>query len=130
MDGCRHCTPCALDRIESALARMESRMASIDQVLKNISAGVTDLEGDVNRLISTLGELSPEQQAAADSLLTRLGKLNEQADAAVPEKPLAASGTDRPSAGEDGHPVPDATGSGVADAEEGDAKPTAETGKA
>lgn len=60
-------------------------MASTDQVLNQISQGLTGLESDVNRLISKLGELTPEQQAAADSILARLGKLNEQADTAVPE---------------------------------------------
>jgi uncharacterized coiled-coil protein SlyX len=145
MDGCRHCIPCALERVEAALARLEPFMASTEQVLSQISDGLTGLEEDVNRLISRLGELTPEQQAAADSILSRLGKLNEQADSAVPPAgpvaktsdeglagptpnnttPAAAAEQVRPPAGEDGHPVVDVDQSGEAEQDPDAPQPTA-----
>jgi hypothetical protein len=86
MDGCRHCVPCSLERIEAATQRMESLMATQAEQISTLSGrvdGLTSIVGDVaadfkafrDAVEADRENLSPSGQAALDAANTSLDTL-------------------------------------------------------
>lgn len=103
MSGCVHCTPCALQRIESTLKRMELLMASEIENLNQIKQKVADVHADVKaKLDDVRGEVSPEGQAAFDEVLASLDTFDSEiGDADGSDNPPANPGqssSDQPAA--------------------------------
>ena len=126
MEDCRHCTPCALERIESALSRMEIAMARETDLLNDIKAKITDVHADVrSKLDAVRAEVSPEGQQAFDEISEALRSFDEEigdADGSdTPAEPANPGGTDNPPAGEGTVTTPDGPVAG----DESDATPTA-----
>lgn len=103
MDDCRHCTPCALDRIERALSRMEIAMARETDLLNEIKTKIADVHADVRaKLDDVRSEVSPEGQRAFDEIAEALRSFDDEigdadgSDAPAPvdpEAPPAGEGT-------------------------------------
>jgi hypothetical protein len=101
MDDCRHCTPCALERIERVLSRMEIAMARETEALNEIKTKLADVHADVRaKLDEVRGELSADGQRALDEVSEALRSFDEEigdADGsetpAQPENPPAGEGT-------------------------------------
>lgn len=105
MNDCRHCTPCALERIEGALSRMEIMMARETDALNEIKNKLADVHADVRaRLDQVRGELSPEGQQEIDSINDALASFDVEVGDADGSDVPATGGTESPAG--DG---PDAT---------------------
>lgn len=65
----------ALTRIEAHVATIDETLAAQSAALDTVAAQLADLAADVAVLVS--GELSTEQQAAADSITAKLTALTE-----------------------------------------------------
>jgi hypothetical protein len=61
MDGCRHCVPCSLERIEAATERMERLMATQAEEISNLSSRVDGLSGIV-------GDIAADFKAFRDAV--------------------------------------------------------------
>lgn len=102
MSDCRHCTPCALERIESALSRMEIAMARETDALNEIKTKLADVHDDVRaKLDQVRGELSEDGQRALDEVSEALRRFDDEIG--------DADGSDTPASGggESGAPVTD-----------------------
>jgi uncharacterized coiled-coil protein SlyX len=103
MSDCRHCTPCALERIERALSRMELAMARETDALNEIKTKLADVHADVRaKLDEVRGELSAEGQTAIDEVNEALQSFDDEigdadgSDVPPPaeENPPAGDGSD------------------------------------
>lgn len=129
MSDCRHCTPCALERIEGVLSRMEITMARESDALNEIKTKLADVHADVRaKLDQVRGELSPEGQRSLDEVSDALRSFDEEiGDADGSDAPVNPGGetgapvTDNPPAGEGTEFAPDVP----ADGGDSDLRPTA-----
>lgn len=106
MDGCRHCTPCALERIESALSRLEIGMATAKEQIDQLSTkvdGLSSVTADVAQdfqafkaaMEAERENLTPDGQAALDAANAKIEAARAQLadlDVAVGD----ADGSDAP----------------------------------
>lgn len=83
MNDCRHCTPCALERIEGALLRLENAMATAKEQIEQlstkvdgISAVTADIAGDFRAFKAAMEaereNLTADGQAALDAANAKL----------------------------------------------------------
>lgn len=128
MSSCVHCVPCALQRIEETLKRMEANMASEVDQLNQIIAKVTQVHADVKaKLDEVRGEVSDEGQAKFNQVMDALDTFDQEvaanpvvSDPGTATDPNApadgstpADGTVAPGTDENGTPL-DANGNPVA----------------
>jgi hypothetical protein len=105
-DGCLHCVPCQLARLERAqlriertLSRMETAMANELEQLNTIKSKLADVHTDVKaKLEQVRAEVGPEGQAALDEISAALDSF----DAEIGD----ADGSDTPAAPADPNAVP------------------------
>lgn len=132
MSDCRHCTPCALERIEKALelvlgasSRMEILMARETDALNEIKAKLADVHADVRaKLDEVRGELSADGQRALDEVNEALRSFDEEigdADGSDTPAEPATPADENPPAGEGTEFAPDA----AATEGDSDVRPTA-----
>jgi TolA-binding protein len=94
-----------LAQMEQRMTKIEDKLTEVSNVLDSVAAGVANLQGDVSTLngeIQSLkdqlsGNLTPEQEAAFDSVIAKATALKTAVDALDALTPPAAS-TDQPSA--------------------------------
>lgn len=81
----------ATQLILAKLDDMEAQMGTLAEGLTTLSDALTGLETDVQRVLAALGSpgvtLNAEAQSAVDALAARMGTLDTNMDAAVPEAP-------------------------------------------
>lgn len=75
-DGCRHCVPCTLERIESATIRMETWMATAAEQINNLT-------GKVDGLGAVVGDIASDFAAFRDAMLAERENLTESGQAAL-----------------------------------------------
>jgi uncharacterized coiled-coil protein SlyX len=107
-DGCVHCVPCSLERIQLTLTRMEAVMASEVEQLNTIKSRIADVHNDVvARLDEVRSELSPEGQASLDEITDALRSFDaEVGDADGSDTPPPATGDTGGAAGGDSANIP------------------------
>lgn len=87
MDGCRHCIPCSLERVEAALSRLETAMATGAEQISQLSAKVdtlssvtTDIAADFAAFKTAMEaereNLTAAGQAALDEANAKLGQVS------------------------------------------------------
>jgi hypothetical protein len=76
MDGCRHCVPCALERIEASQQRMETMMATAAQQ-------INELTTKVDGLGAVVGDISADFTALIAAVTAERENLTEAGQAAL-----------------------------------------------
>lgn len=121
MTDCRHCTPCALERIEATLQRMEIAMARESDALNDIKNRLADVHADVRaKLEEVRGELSEDGQRAVDEVSEALRSFDDEIGDADGSDVPANPGGENPPAGEGTVVSPDVP----ADGGDSDLRPT------
>jgi hypothetical protein len=123
VNDCRHCIPCALERIERAQSRMEIAMARETDALNEIKSKLADVHADVRaKLDEVRGELSEDGQRSLDEVAEALRSFDEEiGDADGSDTPAEPATDANPPAGEGTVVAPDVP----ADGGDSDVRPTA-----